>query len=70
MTASVKSNGMPATEGLGCPLANGLSDCSLYGDDVIVPEKGPCSALLEFRGYAYVSASSPSSIDHHRASSS
>ena len=47
MTASVKSRGMPATEGLGCPLAKGLSDFSLYGDGVIVPEKGPCSAVLE-----------------------
>ena len=69
MTASVKSRGMPATEGLGCPLANGLSDFSLYGDDVIVPENGPCSAVCELGGRAYVSASSLSSIDHHRASS-
>ena len=68
MTASVKSRGMPATEGLGCPLAKGLSDFSLYGDDVSVPEKGPCSAVLELSGYAYVSASSLGSIDHHQAS--
>ena len=67
MTASVKSRGMPATEGLGCPLAKGLSDFSLYGDDVILPAKGPCNAVLELGGYAYVSASSLGSIDHHQA---
>ncbi len=42
MTASVKSNAMPATDGLCCPAANGLSLLSPWCVPELSLEKGPC----------------------------